>query len=78
MRAVSLRTLRRCAYRVGLAALSLCAGAAVASAGPVAAGCGVTVVAMPEQTVVAWGANGSGQLGQGTRSPRPSRPPCRA
>jgi alpha-tubulin suppressor-like RCC1 family protein len=39
-------------------------------AGPVSAGNGFMVVAMPDQTVAVWGANGSGQLGLGDTQPR--------
>jgi alpha-tubulin suppressor-like RCC1 family protein len=42
----------------------------VAVAGPVAAGNAFTLVAMPDGTVVAWGQNGSGQLGQGNQQPK--------
>jgi hypothetical protein len=42
----------------------------IATAGPVSAGNGFTVVAMPDQSVAVWGANGSGQLGLGDTQPR--------
>ena len=70
MHAPSLPGVWRQVRRLAVTALMLGAVARGATAGPVAAGNSFTVVAMPDQTVVSWGVNGSGQLGHGNTTPK--------
>ena len=70
MYAPSLSGVRRQLQRVAVALLICGSIARVATAGPVAAGNFFNVVAMPDGSVVAWGVNGSGQLGTGNTQPK--------
>lgn len=58
-----------------LAAALLLSTAGLASAETVAAGRGHTLLVLPDGTVVAWGDNGSGQLGDGTTAARSTAAP---
>jgi alpha-tubulin suppressor-like RCC1 family protein len=55
----------RCGRRLAAGCALVALSASAAHAGPVAAGSNFVLVAMPDGSVVAWGGNGSGQLGQG-------------